>query len=325
MKVTGGERIVLKTQSRTTTSRTRTMMGAAVEGLIGNTPLLALRRLTVKLAPGVQLLAKAEWFNPGGSIKDRPALNIIRTAEATGQLTPDKVLIDATSGNTGIGYAMIGAALGYRVKLVLPANVSPERVAILRAYGAELDLTDPAEGPDGAIRRVRELLAAEPGRYFHADQYGSPANWEAHYHTTGPEIWQQTAGQITHFVAGIGTSGTMMGVGRFLRAMNPEVRLITMQPDRAGSGLEGLKHMATSLVPPIYDPDLADENRVVTVEDAYAMARRLAREEGLFVGISAGAAVSVALAVASELESGVVVTVLPDGGCKYVSNQFWTT
>jgi cysteine synthase B len=315
---------MLRTESRTTTAQTRTMMGTAVEELIGNTPLLELRRLTTGLAPEVQLLAKAEWFNPGGSIKDRPALNIIRTAEATGQLTRDKVLIDATSGNTGIGYAMIGAALGYRVKLALPANVSPERVAILRAYGAELELTDPAQGPDGAIHRVRELLAAEPERYFHADQYGNPANWEAHYHTTGPEIWQQTAGQITHFVAGIGTSGTMMGVGRFLRAMNPAVRLITMQPDRAGSGLEGLKHMATSLVPPIYDPDLADENRVVTVEDAYAMARRLAREEGLFVGISAGAAVSVALGVASELESGVVVTVLPDGGYKYVSNQFWT-
>jgi cysteine synthase B len=324
MAMTGGETIMLRTQSRVTESRTRTIEGAAAEQLIGNTPLVELRNLAAGLAPGVQLLAKAEWFNPGGSIKDRPALNIIRTAEATGQLTADKVLIDATSGNTGIGYAMIGAALGYRVKLALPANVSPERVKILRAYGAELELTDPVEGPDGAIRRVRELLAAEPERYFHADQYGNPANWEAHYHTTGPEIWQQTAGQITHFIAGLGTSGTMMGVGRFLRAMNPDIKLITMQPDRAGSGLEGLKHMATSLVPPIYDPGLADENRVVRVEDAYEMARRLAREEGLFVGISAGAAVKVALGVAAELESGVVVTVLPDGGYKYVSNEFWT-
>jgi cysteine synthase B len=315
---------MLRTQPRVTVSRARTVEGAAVEQLIGNTPLVELCNVTAGLAPGVQVLAKAEWFNPGGSIKDRPALNIIRTAEGKGQLTADKVLIDATSGNTGIGYAMIGAALGYRVKLALPANVSPERVAILRAYGAELELTDPAEGPDGAIRRVRELLAAEPERYFHADQYGNPANWEAHYHTTGPEIWQQTAGRITHFVAGLGTSGTMMGVGRFLRAMNPEIKLITVQPDRAGSGLEGLKHMATSLVPPIYDPSLADENRVVKVEDAYEMARRLAREEGLFVGVSAGAAVRVALGVAGELESGVVVTVLPDGGYKYVSNDFWS-
>ncbi len=316
--------MMLRTEPRVSTSRPRTMMGAAVEELIGNTPLLELRKVTAGLAPGVQVLAKAEWFNPGGSIKDRPALNIIRTAEAAGQLTADKVLIDATSGNTGIGYAMIGAALGYRVKLVLPANVSPERVAILRAYGAELEMTDPAEGPDGAIRRVRELLAAEPGRYYHADQYSNPANWEAHYHTTGPEIWQQTAGQVTHFVAGLGTSGTMMGVGRFLRAMNPQIKLVTMQPDRAGSGLEGLKHMASSMVPPIYDPNLADENRVVRVEEAYEMARRLAREEGLFVGISAAAAVKVALGLAGELESAVVVTVLPDGGYKYVSNEFWT-
>lgn len=315
---------MLRTISRQHLVETTTLpTPVTVEEAIGNTPLLALRRVTAGLAPAVQVLAKAEWFNPGGSIKDRAALNMIRTAEARGELTPEVTLIDATSGNTGIGYAMIGAALGYRVKLALPANVSPERVSILRAYGAELVLTDPLEGTDGAIRRVQEMVAAEPERYYHADQYGNPANWEAHYHTTGPEIWQQTRGQVTHFVAGLGTSGTMMGVGRFLQTLNPEVRLIAVQPDGPLHGLEGLKHMQTAIVPPIYDRTLVDEERPLRTEEAYEMARRLAREEGLFVGISAAAAVAGALNVARDLQAGVVVTVLPDAGYKYLSERFW--
>ena len=294
-----------------------------VEEAIGNTPLLALRRVTADLPPAVRVLAKAEWFNPGGSIKDRAALNMIRTAEARGELTPDVTLIDATSGNTGIGYAMIGAALGFPVTLVMPANASPERISILRAYGAELVLTDPQVGVDGAIRRVQEMVAAAPERYFYADQYSNPANWEAHYHTTGPEIWRQTRGQATHFVAGLGTSGTMMGVGRFLRTVNPQIRLIALQPDGPLHGLEGLKHMQTAIVPPIYDRALIDEERPLRTEAAYDMAQRLAREEGLFVGISAAAAVAGALDVARELETGIVVTVLPDGGYKYLSQRFW--
>ncbi len=299
-------------------------VGEFVEQLVGNTPLLRLRSVGAGISPGVQLLAKAEWLNPGGSIKDRAALNIIRVAEATGQLTEEVALIDATSGNTGIGYAMLGAARGYHVKLVLPGNVSPERVSVLRAYGAELVFTDPMEGMDGAIQAVRKMVAAEPDKYYYADQYSNPANWEAHYYTTGPEIWQQTAGRVTHFVAGLGTSGTMMGVGRHLRGMNPDVRLISLQPDGPLHGLEGLKHMQTATVPPIYDPDLVDENREVRTEDAYEMARRLAGEEGLFVGISAAAAVVAALSVAQGLDTGTVVTVLPDAGYKYLSERFWT-
>jgi cysteine synthase B len=295
-----------------------------IEQLMGNTPLLRLRRVVAGISPGVSVLGKAEWFNPGGSVKDRPALNIIRQAVDCGRLTREKTLIDATSGNTGIGYALVGAALGYRVKLVLPANVSPERITILRAYGAELLFTDPLEGIDGAIHMARAIVAAEPDRYFYADQYSNPANWEAHYYTTGPEIWQQTAGQITHFVAGLGTSGTMMGVGRYLRVMKPEVRLVSVQPDGPLHGLEGLKHMQTATTPPIFEPGLVDENREVRTGDAYGMGRRLAREEGLFVGVSAAAAVVAALSVARELDRGVVVAVLPDGGYKYMSEKFWT-
>ncbi len=298
-------------------------VGPMVEQLIGNTPLLRFRRVVEDLSPAVQVLAKAEWFNPGGSIKDRAAWNIIRTAEASGQLAAGKILIDATSGNTGIGYAMLGAARGHRVRLVLPANVTRERIAILRAYGAELLFTDPLEGTDGAVEKVRELVQAKPERYFYADQYGNPANWQAHYHGTGPEIWRQTGGRVTHFVAGLGTSGTMMGVGRFLRTVDPGVRLVSLQPDGPLHGLEGLKHMQTAQVPPIFDPDIVDENREVRTEDAYAMARRLAREEGMFVGISAAAAMVAALEVARELATGTVVTVLPDGGAKYMSERFW--
>ena len=297
--------------------------GKSLEQLIGITPLVRMRRIAADLAPGVDLMAKAEWHNPGGSIKDRAALSIIRSAVASGQLFPGKTLIDASSGNTGIGYAMVGAAMGYDVKLVVPASVTPERIAILRAYGAELVLSDGMRGADGAIDLVREMVAAEPERYYYADQYSNPANWKAHFYGTGPEIWWQTAGQVTHFVAGLGTSGTMMGVGQYLKSFNPGVHLVSLQPDGPLHGLEGIKHMKTAKVPPIYEPDLVDENRTVKTEAAYEMARRLAREEGLFVGVSAAAAMVAALEVASELTAGTVVTVFPDGGYKYMSEKFW--
>ncbi|MGD8792417.1 MAG: PLP-dependent cysteine synthase family protein [Anaerolineae bacterium] len=297
--------------------------GTAVEQLVGNTPLIPLRGADFGISPAVRILAKAEWFNPGGSIKDRAALNIIRTAEEEGRLTPARTLIDATSGNTGIGYAMLCAARGYRLKLIMPENVSQERINILRIYGAELIFSDPLEGMDGAIEAVRQMVAADPEAYFYADQYSNPANWRAHYQTTGPEIWRQTEGRVTHFVAGLGTSGTMMGVGRYLRSVEPGVRLVSLQPDGPLHGIEGLKHMQSALVPPIYDPALVDENREVPTDDAYHQARRLAREEGLFVGVSAAAAVAAAMAVARELTSGTVVTVLPDGGYKYLSERFW--
>ena len=298
-------------------------MGTPIEKLVGNTPLLDLSHLAADLAPTTQLLAKAEWFNPGGSVKDRAALNIIRSAEARGQLGPGKILIDATSGNTGIGYAMFAAARGHRAKIAIPANASPERIAMLRAYGAELILTDPLEGTDGAIRQVEALVNAEPERYYYADQYSNPANWEAHYHTTGPEIWQQTSGRVTHFVAGLGTSGTMMGAGRYLKVMNPNIHLIAVQPDHSRHGLEGLKHFATAAVPPIFEAGLIDEIRPVQTEAAYVMARRLAQQAGLLVGVSAAAAVHAALNVARELREGIVVTILPDGGMKYLSEKFW--
>jgi cysteine synthase B len=294
-----------------------------LEQLIGNTPLIRLRRVTRSLSRGVQVFVKAEWFNPGGSVKDRPAWNMIRVAEEQGVLTPDKILIDATSGNTGIAYAMIGAARGYRVQLCLPANANAERKRMLRAFGAELILTDPREQTDGAIRKVQEIVAAEPERYFYPDQYNNPANWQAHYHTTGVEIWEQTQGEITHFVAGLGTSGTMMGTGRRLKEYYPGVRLIAVQPDGPFHGLEGLKHLETALVPGIYDPTLPDEIAEISTEQAHAMARQLAQEEGLFVGISAGAAVCCALQVAERLSHGTVVALAPDGGSRYISDPLW--
>ncbi|MBX7250432.1 MAG: cysteine synthase family protein [Candidatus Promineofilum sp.] len=306
--------------------RPQTAPAAAVrlEELIGNTPLLRLDRAAAAhgVAPGVSLLAKAEWTNPGGSVKDRAALNIIRAAERAGGLRPGMTLLDATSGNTGIAYAMLGAARGYRVKLAVPENVSPERVAILRAYGAELILTDPLEGSDGAIREARRLAAADP-TVFYADQYNNPANWQAHYLTTAEEIWRQTGGAISHFVAGVGTSGTFTGVTRRLRELNPEVVCYAAQPDGPFNGLEGWKHMATAIVPGIYDEHLADGNLSVRTEDAYAMARFLARNEGLLVGVSSAAAVAAALQVATGLDEGVVVTILPDSGFKYLSEGFW--
>ncbi len=291
---------------------------------IGNTPLLEIR---LARRGEVRVLAKAEFFNPGGSVKDRPALNMIRKGEESGQLVPGKILLDSTSGNTGIAYAMICAAKGYRVKLCLPANASPERKQILRAYGAELVLTDPGEGSDGAFRVCQGIYAQDRESYFYPDQYSNPANWQAHYDTTGPEIIDQTDGRITHFVAALGTTGTFTGVTRRLRHDLPGVRCISVQPASPLHGLEGTKHMPTSIKPGIYDPKLADENLWVDTEDAYALARRLAREEGLLVGISAAANVLAATRVAEEVskqgQRGLVVTILCDGGQKYLSEAFW--
>jgi cysteine synthase B len=290
--------------------------------LIGRTPLVRLQRFE-RETPGVELWAKAEWQNPGGSVKDRAAARMILDGEAAGALTPDRVILDATSGNTGIAYAMVGAARGYRVKLCLPDNASPERKMILRAFGAELVLTNPLEGTDGAIREARRLKAAEPDRYFYPDQYNNDGNWRAHYDTTGPEIIEQTSGRLTHFVAGLGTSGTFMGTGRRLREANSSIKLISFQPDSPLHGLEGLKHMETAIVPGIYDPSLADEDMRVSTEDAYTMVRRLAREEGLLVGISGGAALAGALKVAKTARNAVIVTIFPDSADKYMSERFW--
>jgi cysteine synthase B len=293
--------------------------------LIGNTPLVDLSALTGGAA---RLYAKAEYANPGGSVKDRPAQAIFEDAERRGLFADrDRRLLDATSGNTGIAYAMIGAAKGIPVTLCLPDSASPERKRILRAYGAELRITDPMAGSDGAILEARRLAAAEPERYVYVDQYGNPENWRAHYRTTGPEIWRQTGGEITHFVTGLGTSGTFMGVGRYLREAGREakrdVRLISIEPDGPFHGLEGMKHMASAIVPPIYDPALADEARSVETEVAYAMVKRLAREMGLLVGVSAGGNVAAALAVARETPGATVVTVLCDNADKYLSDHFW--
>lgn len=290
---------------------------------IGRTPLFELARVGAE-APDVRLLAKAEHLNPGGSVKDRPARAMLLAGIADGRLAPGRTILEATSGNTGIADAMIGRALGYPVTLCLPAHASPERRAILTAYGAELVLTDPLEGTDGAIREARRRDAAEPERYFYPDQYSNDANWGAHFETTGPEIWQGTSGGLTHFVAGLGTSGTFVGVTRFLREKSAAIRCVSVEPDAPLHGLEGMKHMASAMVPPIYDPSLADARVEVPTEDAYAMCRRLAAEEGLFVGPSSGANVTAALAVAREAAPGsVVVTVLCDGGGRYLSHDFW--
>jgi len=292
---------------------------------VGNTPLLPIRTnvrldgVKLRISPKVQVYAKAEWFNPGGSVKDRPALNIIQTALARGELSPGRRLLDSTSGNMGIAYATFGAALGVPVTLAIPSNASPERLAILAALGAEIILTDPLEGSDGAILKARILAAENPGLYFYANQYDNPANWMAHYLTTGPEIHSQTGGQVTAFVAGLGTSGTLTGVGKYLRELYPSVRIVAAQPDAPFHGLEGLKHMPTAIKPGIYDPQFPDRTISVETERAYQLVRHLAREEGLFVGISSGAAVAAALTLASELEQGVVVTILPDAGYKYLS------
>jgi S-sulfo-L-cysteine synthase (O-acetyl-L-serine-dependent) len=292
---------------------------------IGNTPLLRLARIGSEL-PGVEILGKAEWLNPGGSIKDRAASNIVEQARASGKLTSGKILLDSTSGNTGIAYAMIGAAQGFPVTLCMPENVSVERKRILHAYGANIIYTDPADGSDGAIRAARELASKFPDKYYYADQYSNDANWQAHYHGTANEIWQQTQGRITHFVAMLGTSGTFVGTTRRLRELNPRVRCVSLQPDSAFHGIEGTKHMATAIVPKIYDPTLADADLGISTEDAYVMAKRLAREEGLLVGISAAAAVVGCLHLARQLkknEPAVFVTIFPDSGDKYLSERFW--
>ncbi|MDQ7800652.1 MAG: cysteine synthase [Armatimonadota bacterium] len=290
---------------------------------IGNTPLLRLRRVTRGLPEGVEVCVKAEWFNPGGSVKDRPVLRMIEDAERAGLLTPDKVLLDSTSGNAGIAYAMIGAAKGYRVKLVMPANASEERKRMIRAYGAELVFSDPLEGSDGAILLARRIQEEDPDRYFKPDQYNNPSNWKAHYDTTGPEILAQTEGRITHFVGTLGTTGTVVGVGRRLREANPEIEIVAVEPDDPLHGIEGLKHIASSIRPGIYDPSVHHRKIGVSTEAAYAMARRLAREEGMFVGASTGAAVWAALQVARDLREGLVVALAPDGGDRYLSTALW--
>jgi cysteine synthase B len=291
--------------------------------LIGNTPMLSFRRVAGAVAP-VELYAKAEWYNPGGSIKDRAALGMILDGERRGLLTRDKIIVDATSGNTGIAYAMIGAERGYKVKLALPKNASMERQQCLLAYGAELMLTDPTGGTDGAQRFVKALVAADPDRYFYPDQYNNDANWRAHYETTAMEIWRQTDGRVTHFVTGLGTTGTFMGVTRRLKELNPAIRCISMQPDGPLHGLEGLKHMPTAIVPGFYRPELADEQVEVATEAAHAMVLRLARAEGLLVGVSSGANLVAAMNVARRLKEGVVVTIFCDSAAKYLSESFWT-
>jgi cysteine synthase B len=288
---------------------------------IGHTPLVEIRNLV--RSDQVRIFAKLEWFNPGGSVKDRPAYNMIRTAEKAGRLQPGTTLIDATSGNTGIAYAMIGAARGYRVLLALPTNASIERKKILGAYGAELMLTDPLEGSDGAIRAIRELYQKSPEKYFYPDQYGNDANWKAHYKTTAPEIYEELKGEVTHFVTGLGTSGTFVGTTRRLKELDPTIEAISFMPNSPFHGLEGLKHMPTSLVPEIYDSNIADENLEISTEAGQQMVLRLAREEGLFAGVSSGAAMVAALEVAKNIDHGTIVTIFPDGGDKYLSEQFW--
>ena len=307
------------------TSRAASLGERALER-IGNTPLLRLERIAADF-PGIQILAKAEWHNPGGSVKDRAALAIVRAANREGLLGSGKSLLDATSGNTGIAYAMLGAARGFPVTLCVPANVSEERKRILRAYGANVIWTDAAEGSDGAIRRAQALAEAEPDKYIYVDQYSNPANWRAHYESTAEEIWRQTEGRVTHFIATLGTSGTFVGATRRLKELNPKIQCISLQPDSPFHGLEGLKHMATAIVPKIYDPTLADRDIGISTEAAYAMVRRVAREEGLLVGISSGAALAGCLQIAEELhrkkQEAVIVTVFADSGDKYLSERFW--
>jgi len=296
---------------------------SSVLELIGRTPLIRLKQFE-RESPGVELYAKAEWQNPGGSVKDRAAARMILEGERSGKLRPGLTITDATSGNTGIAYSMIGAAKGYKVKLFLPENASPERKLILKAFGAELVLTSPLEGTDGAIRAVRQLVADHPDEYFYPDQYSNDANWRAHFDTTGPEIIEQTGGRVTHFLAGLGTSGTFMGTSRALRQFNPNIKVMSFQPDSPFHGLEGLKHMETAMVPAIYDSSLADADLRVSTEDAHRCVRRLAREAGLMVGISSGGALAATLQFARTLDRGVLVTVFPDGAEKYLTESFWT-
>lgn len=308
-------------------STTHARLGTALLDRVGHTPLIRLDRLTKGLR-GVQILGKAEWANPGGSVKDRAASAIVHDAQRRGLLGPGRILLDATSGNTGIAYAMLGAAEGFPVTLCMPSNVSAERKHIVNAYGAEIIYTNPADGSDGAIRMARKLAAEFPERYFYADQYGNENNWRSHYYGTANEIWEQTKGRVTHFVAGLGTSGTFMGTTRRLRELNPAVRCYSMQPDSPFNGLEGLKHMPTAIVPPIYDEHLADRNLEMPTERAYAMCKQLARTQGLLVGVSAAAAVAACLDVAGEEaragREAVIVTILCDSADKYLSERFWS-
>ncbi len=315
----------MSTAKNSIVSERSTPIGVSVLERIGNTPLLRLERVGREF-PNVEFYAKAEWFNPGGSVKDRAALNMILEGERSGKLRPGKTIIDSTSGNTGIAYAMIAAAKGYQVKLCLPASATPERKRILGAYGVELVFTPGDEGSDGAIRRVKQIYAEAPDKYFYPDQYSNPANWRAHYQTTALEIWEQTRGRITHFVAGLGTSGTFVGTARRLKELNLQVRCTSLQPDSAFHGLEGWKHMATAIVPKIYDPSVADEDLPVQTEEAYRLVKRLSREEGLLLSPSAAAALAGCFKVAQSIPSGqhaVMVTVFPDSGEKYLSERFW--
>lgn len=303
---------------------TGTEMGTSILDLTGRTALLRLRRFTDE-TPGVEIYAKAEFQNPGGSVKDRAAVAIIQDAERSGRLRPGRTILDATSGNTGIAYAMIAAARRYRVTLCVPASVTPERLRTLRAYGAEVVLTSAMEGSDGAIREARRMFSEDPARYFYADQYNNDANWRAHYNSTAVEILEQTGGRLTHFVAGLGTSGTFMGVGRRLREHSPAIRLVGVQPDSPLHGIEGLKYMDTAIQPGIYDPAFADEDVRVATEQAYTFTRRLAAEEGLLVGVSSGAALAASVALAARIREGIIVTIFPDSGTRYLSELFWDT
>jgi S-sulfo-L-cysteine synthase (O-acetyl-L-serine-dependent) len=319
-----GTEVALKSEMGETADLKRPA-GSSLVDLIGNTPLLRLRAVGAKF-PNVEFYAKAEWFNPGGSVKDRAALAMIREGERSGKLRAGEAILDATSGNTGIALAMIGAAMGYRVTLCVPSSASDERLRTIRALGAELILTPGEDGSDGAIRRAREEFAKNPGKYFYPDQYSNPANPRAHYETTALEIWRQTQGRVTHFVAGLGTSGTFMGAARRLKEFNRTIRTISVQPDEPFHGLEGLKHMASAIVPAIYDASLADDNLAVRTEGAFAMVRRLAREEGILAGVSSGAALCACLRAAAKLrhdEKAVMVTVFPDSGDRYLSERFW--
>jgi len=327
-KMKTAEPLESKAEPTETASRLGETLGHSLVERIGNTPLLRLDAVTREL-PGVALLGKAEWYNPGGSVKDRAAANIVAQGRRTGELRPGKILLDATSGNTGIAYAMLGAAEGFPVTLCMPENVSRERKQILEGYGASILYTDPADGSDGAIRMARDLATKQPEQYFYADQYSNDANWKAHYFTTGNEIWQQTQGRITHFVSMLGTSGTFVGTTRRLKELNPAVRCISLQPDSSFHGIEGAKHMASAIVPKIYDASLADQNLEIATEDAYRMARHLSRHAGLLVGISSAAAVVGCLKIAGGLslkrnEEAVIVTILCDSGEKYLSERFWT-
>ncbi len=297
-------------------------MRGSILSKIGNTPLIKIEKITSHLKR-VSIYAKAEWFNPGGSVKDRPAFYMIMDGIKKGLLTKDKIIIDATSGNTGIAYAMIGAVLGYKVKLALPQNASLERKRILKAYGAELIFTNPLEGTDGAQKVVKEIVSRDPEKYFYPDQYNNDANWRAHYETTAVEIINQTSGKLTHFVAGLGTTGTFVGVAKRLKEFNPKIKTIAVQPDSPLHGIEGLKHLPTAIVPGIFKPELVDEMIEVSTEDAYKMVKRLAKEEGLFVGVSSGAVMVACLKVAEKIEEGIIVTVFPDSGAKYLSERFW--